>query len=139
VEITETTLFEAKDALEQLKDISAAGVRISLDDFGTGYSSLSYLRQFPVDKIKIDRSFAQEIHAREAQAVIGSVSVLAQLLNVDLVIEGIEHSEQLDALKGWNVTLVQGYVFSQPRPLEDLRPLLERSQPFGSTRFRVVA
>ncbi|MEI7932529.1 MAG: EAL domain-containing protein, partial [Alphaproteobacteria bacterium] len=139
VEITETTLFEAKDALEQLKAISAMGVRISLDDFGTGYSSLSYLRQFPVDKIKIDRSFAQDIKSREAQAVIGSVSVLAQLLNVDLVIEGIEEREQLEHLKGWNVTLVQGYVFSRPVPLAELKPMLSMSEPFGPRRFRVVA
>ena len=139
VEITETTLFEAKDALEQLRDISAAGVRISLDDFGTGYSSLSYLRQFPVDKIKIDRSFAQDINSREAQAVIGSVSVLAQLLNVDLVIEGIEDREQLEALKGWNVTLVQGYVFSRPQPISDIRPLMDMNRPFDSGQFRVVA
>ncbi len=139
VEITETTLFEAKDALEQLRAISAAGVRISLDDFGTGYSSLSYLRQFPVDKIKIDRSFAVDIKEREAQAVIGSVSVLAQLLNVDLVIEGIEEREQLEHLKGWNVTLVQGYVFSRPLPLAELAPLLAVAEPFGPRRFRVVA
>jgi len=139
VEITETTLFEAKDAMEQLRAISAAGVRISLDDFGTGYSSLSYLRQFPVDKIKIDRSFAMEIKSREAQAVIGSVSVLAQLLNVDLVIEGIEEREQLEHLKGWNVTLVQGYVFSKPMPLAELTPLLALSDPYGQRQFRVVA
>jgi diguanylate cyclase (GGDEF)-like protein len=140
VEITETTLFEAKDALEQLRSISQAGVRISLDDFGTGYSSLSYLRQFPVHKIKIDRSFAQDIKAREAQAVIGSVSVLAQLLNVDLVIEGIEEREQLEALKGWNVTLVQGYVFSRPLPLKDLLPLMEGSaEPFEPHKLKHVA
>ncbi len=134
VEITESTIFEAKDALGQLQEISDSGVKISLDDFGTGYSSLSYLRQFPVDKIKIDGSFAQDIKSRASQAVIGSVSVLAQLLNVDLVIEGIEEKEQLEAVKSWNVRLVQGYYFSKPKPLEELMPLLMDEAPYGIRR-----
>jgi len=139
VEITESTIFEAKDALGQLREISQSGVKISLDDFGTGYSSLSYLRQFPVDKIKIDGSFAQDIKSRASQAVIGSVSVLAQLLNVDLVIEGIEEKEQLEAVKSWNVRLVQGYFFSKPKPLEEILPLLHQAAPFAPDRVKKVA
>ncbi len=73
-----------------------------------------------MDKIKIDRSFAMDITSRESQAVIGSVSVLAQLLNVELVIEGIEEMSQIEAIKPWNVRLVQGYVFSKPLPLAQL-------------------
>jgi diguanylate cyclase (GGDEF)-like protein len=139
VEITESTIMDAKDAEAQLRDISAAGVRISLDDFGTGYSSLSYLRQFPVDKIKIDRSFAQDVNSRASQAVIGSVSVLAQLLAVELVIEGIETKDQLQAVKSWNVHLVQGYLYSRPRPLQDILPLLNSADPFGPRRLQSVA
>ncbi|HUO23939.1 MAG TPA: EAL domain-containing protein [Caulobacteraceae bacterium] len=135
VEVTESTIIEAKDALAMLSDISAMGCKISLDDFGTGYSSLSYLRQFPVDKIKIDRSFAMDIKSRASQAVIGSVSVLSQLLDVDLVIEGVETFEQLAALKMWNVHLVQGYVFSKPKPLTDIRPLLSAAAPFAADPF----
>ena len=131
VEVTESTIIEAKDALTMLSDISALGCKISLDDFGTGYSSLSYLRQFPVDKIKIDRSFAMDIKSRASQAVIGSVSVLSQLLNVDLVIEGVETAEQLAALKMWNVHLIQGYFFSKPRPLAEIKPLLQTAAPFA--------
>ncbi|MDB5440176.1 MAG: Diguanylate cyclase/phosphodiesterase, partial [Caulobacteraceae bacterium] len=139
VEITESTIFEAKDALNQLKEISASGVKISLDDFGTGYSSLSYLRQFPVDKIKIDRSFAMDITSRESQAVIGSVSVLAQLLNVELVIEGIEEPQQLEAIKPWNVRLVQGYLFARPMPLDKLLPILANPAPYALPKIKKVA
>lgn len=131
VEVTESTIIEAKDSLAMLSEISAMGVKISLDDFGTGYSSLSYLRQFPVDKIKIDRSFAIDIKSRASQAVIGSVSVLSQLLNVELVIEGVETLEQLSALKMWNVHLIQGYYFSRPRPLAEIMPLLQSAAPFA--------
>ena len=134
VEITESTIMEAKDALQLLGQISQSGVRISLDDFGTGYSSLSYLRQFPVDKIKIDRSFAEDIESQASQAVIRSVSVLAGLLGVELVIEGIETRSQLDVLKSWNVHLVQGFYYSRPRPVDQLQPLLHRA--FGRGQLR---
>jgi len=132
VEITESTIMEAKDALQILGAISASGVKISLDDFGTGYSSLSYLRQFPVDKIKIDRSFAQDIESQASQAVIRSVAVMSGLLGVELVIEGIETQPQLEVLRSWNVHLVQGYYYSRPRPVDELTPLLQR--PFGRVR-----
>lgn len=135
VEITESTIIEAKDALGQLQEISEAGIKISLDDFGTGYSSLSYLRQFPVDKIKIDRSFTDNIHSRASQAVIGSVAVLGQLLDVEVVMEGIETNEQLQAIRGWRVHLVQGYLFSKPKRLPDILHLLSERQPFQTARF----
>lgn len=139
VEITESTIIEAKDSLAMLSEISAMGVKISLDDFGTGYSSLSYLRQFPVDKIKIDRSFAMDIKSRASQAVIGSVSVLSQLLNVELVIEGVETADQLQALKMWNVHLIQGYFFCRPRPLPEIMPLLMTPAPFSAEPIQSVA
>jgi diguanylate cyclase (GGDEF)-like protein len=139
VEVTESTIIEAKDSLAMLSEISAMGVKISLDDFGTGYSSLSYLRQFPVDKIKIDRSFAMDIQSRASQAVIGSVSVLSQLLNVELVIEGVETHEQVSALKMWNVHLIQGYFYSRPRPLAEIMPLLLTQNPFADQPIQSVA
>ena len=71
--------------------------------------------------------------------MIGSVSVLAQLLNVDLVIEGIEEKEQLEAVKSWNVRLVQGYFFSKPKPLEEILPLLHQDAPFVQERIKKVA
>jgi diguanylate cyclase (GGDEF)-like protein len=133
VEVTESTIIEAKDSLATLQGISALGCKISLDDFGTGYSSLSYLRLFPVDKIKIDRSFAQDIKSRASQAVIGSVSVLSQLLEVELVIEGVETIDQMAALKMWNVHLIQGYFYSRPKPLAEIKPLLDSgTAPFAA-------
>jgi diguanylate cyclase (GGDEF)-like protein len=124
VEITESTMIEAKNAYAQLGGISALGVRIALDDFGTGYSSLSYLRQYPVNKIKIDRSFADQIDSVASQAVIGAVSVLAQRLEVDVVFEGLERPEQLQSLEPWGVHLVQGYLFGAPMPPAALRERL---------------
>ncbi|HEY4031410.1 MAG TPA: EAL domain-containing protein [Caulobacteraceae bacterium] len=121
VEITESTMIEAKNAHAQLEAISDLGIRIALDDFGTGYSSLSYLRQYPVNKIKIDRSFADEIDSVASQAVIGAVSVLAQRLQVEVVFEGLEQAEQLEYLKPWDVHLVQGYLFSPPIPSAQLK------------------
>jgi diguanylate cyclase (GGDEF)-like protein len=124
VEITESTMIEAKNAHAQLEAIKDLGVRIALDDFGTGYSSLSYLRQYPVDKIKIDRSFADEIDSVASQAVIGAVSVLAERLEVEVVFEGLERAEQLEHLKAWGVHLVQGYLFGAPMPSAQIRPRL---------------
>jgi diguanylate cyclase (GGDEF)-like protein len=135
VEITESTIIEAKDAMSQLREISAAGIKISLDDFGTGYSSLSYLRQFPVDKIKIDKSFAEDINSRASQAVIGSVSVLGQLLGVQIVMEGVERDDQLESMRGWKVNLIQGYLFSPPQSLPAIMTLLARAQPFPTLRL----
>ena len=126
VEITESTMIEAKNAHAQLEGISALGVRIALDDFGTGYSSLSYLRQYPVNKIKIDRSFADQIDSVASQAVIGAVSVLAQRLEVDVVFEGLERPEQLEFLKPWGVHMVQGYLFGAPMPFAQIRERLTR-------------
>jgi EAL domain-containing protein (putative c-di-GMP-specific phosphodiesterase class I) len=139
VEITESTLIDAKDAMQQLQGISDLGVKIALDDFGTGYSSLSYLRQFPVNKIKIDRSFSLDIQSQASQAIIRSVSVMAKLLNVELVIEGVETASQLETLTSWSVHLIQGYYYSRPQPLADLRPLLKAKRLFEQAALRDVA
>ena len=139
VEITESTLIDAKDALAQLQAIADLGVKIALDDFGTGYSSLSYLRQFPVNKIKIDRSFSLDIQSQASQAIIRSVSVMAKLLNVELVIEGVETVTQLETLTSWSVHLIQGYYYSRPRPLADLMPMLEGSSGYTPAALKDVA
>jgi diguanylate cyclase (GGDEF)-like protein len=139
VEITESTLIDAKDALQQLQNIADLGVKIALDDFGTGYSSLSYLRQFPVNKIKIDRSFSLDIQSQASQAIIRSVSVMAKLLNVELVIEGVETASQLETLTSWSVHLIQGYYYSRPKPLADLMPMLQTAGGYQSAALLDVA
>jgi EAL domain-containing protein (putative c-di-GMP-specific phosphodiesterase class I) len=105
--------------LQQLKNI---GVAIVLDDFGTGYSSLGYLTKFPVDKIKIDKSFTQGLIARaECAAVIASVLTLARGLDIATTAEGVETEDQYDMLRAAGVNLVQGYLFCRPCPAAELR------------------
>jgi diguanylate cyclase (GGDEF)-like protein len=126
LEITETTLMESDDVVDgKLREIEALGVRLSLDDFGTGYSSLGYLNRFPVKKVKIDRAFArQAIESPKTQAIVSAISALAQDLSIDLVAEGVETDAQLAFMASKNIFLIQGYLYTRPRPIEELRPLL---------------
>jgi EAL domain-containing protein (putative c-di-GMP-specific phosphodiesterase class I) len=122
LEITESLFVSqnsnVKDAIEALRRI---GVSFSLDDFGTGYSSLSYLRKFPVNKIKIDRSFVQGIpQDREALAIIRAVATLAQNLGIRMNAEGIEEQPQVHLLRMLGCTEGQGYFFGKPQPAEEI-------------------
>ena len=122
LEITETVLLQ-KDAgnlavLHQLKNL---GVSIVLDDFGTGYSSLSYLKMFPFDKIKIDRSFVEELASRaDCAAIVGAVISLGRSLDIDTVAEGVETAEQIALLRAAGCREAQGYFFSRPVPFAEL-------------------
>jgi diguanylate cyclase (GGDEF)-like protein len=137
VEITESTIIEAKDAEAKLREIAEAGVRIALDDFGTGYSSLSYLRKFPVDKIKIDRSFIVELlHAPGARAVVRAITQLAAALDMETTAEGVEDSGQVEVLREHGCTNVQGYYFSQPVPAHRVIPLIRASEAKRATAGR---
>jgi diguanylate cyclase (GGDEF)-like protein len=126
LEITETALLsDAGNVDEKLAAIAALGVRLVLDDFGSGYSSLSYLNRFPVKKVKIDQAFCRQAHASpKTQAIIGAISTLARDLELDLVAEGVETHEQLSFMAKKNIFLIQGYLYSKPRPIEELAPLL---------------
>jgi diguanylate cyclase (GGDEF)-like protein len=126
LEITESVLLQNSEAtLEILHDLRAQGVRISLDDFGTGYSSLSYLRSFPFDKIKIDRSFVQELASREdSMAIVRAVAGLGHSLGIVTTAEGVETKEQLDLLRREGCTQARGYLFSPPRPATDVERML---------------
>ncbi|MBB4196266.1 diguanylate cyclase (GGDEF)-like protein [Rhodoblastus sphagnicola] len=122
IEVTETSLLtdfeKAEAALTMLKRL---GVKISLDDFGTGYSSLSYVHRLPVDKIKIDRSFIQEIHGSGvARDIVKSMIGLIGNLNLHCVTEGVETSEQFDLLRKFGCNVVQGFLFSRPIPQDDV-------------------
>jgi diguanylate cyclase (GGDEF)-like protein/PAS domain S-box-containing protein len=122
LEITETMLMqESEDVLATLHKLRSLGVRIALDDFGTGYSSLNYLRSFPFDKIKIDRCFVSEIVDREdCQAIVRSVLSLANDLNMTTTAEGVEFSEQLNALREGGCHQVQGFLYSRAVPSSEL-------------------
>jgi diguanylate cyclase (GGDEF)-like protein len=129
IEITESSLLRntqlTHDVLSQL---SAIGVRISLDDFGTGYSSLSYLHNFPLQKVKIDRSFLEGIDTDRPLTLLRGVARLSADLGMSVVVEGIETNEQLELISAdGTVTEGQGYLFSRPVPAARVRQLLNAS------------
>jgi diguanylate cyclase (GGDEF)-like protein/PAS domain S-box-containing protein len=122
LEITETALLEKEaGVLATLQQLERLGIAISLDDFGTGYSSLRYLTTFPIDKIKIDKSFTQNItHRADCAAVVASVLALGSGLDVATVAEGVETKQQFDILRASGVNYVQGYLFGAPCAAEDI-------------------
>jgi len=126
LEITESVLLQNSETTRQiLHDLRALGVKISLDDFGTGYSSLSYLRSFPFDKIKIDRSFVNELAtSKDSLAIIRAVTGLGNSLGIVTTAEGVETDAQLDLLSREGCTQVQGYLISKPCPLAEVETLL---------------
>jgi len=121
LEITESVLLDNSDGnIRTLKALKKLGVRISLDDFGTGYSSLSYLRSFPFDKIKIDKSFVQEIgESREAMAIIRAIMGLSSSLLIETTAEGVETEEQFQQLMAEGCSHFQGYLFGRPEAAEN--------------------
>jgi diguanylate cyclase (GGDEF)-like protein len=130
IEITESSLLRntqmTHDVLSQLHSL---GVRISLDDFGTGYSSLSYLHNFPLQKVKIDRSFLEGIDSDRPLTLLRGVARLSADLGMLVVVEGIESNEQLELISAdGTVTEAQGYLFSRPVPALRVRQLLNASQ-----------
>jgi len=137
LEITESVLLESDtDPLAVIRRLKNIGVSLALDDFGTGYSSLSYLTKFPFDKIKIDKSFTQQLTKRaECAAIIASVRALGIGLSMLTVAEGVETEQQLNLLRAAGVDLAQGYLFGRPCPLSDFR--FDDDQAEGlSTRLR---
>ncbi len=132
LEITETVLLHDTDAtVAMLNDLRNLGVRISMDDFGTGYSSLGYLRKFPFDKIKIDRSFVQDLSANsDSIAIVRAVANIGSALGMATTAEGVETEEELAQLRSEGCTEVQGYLFSEPRPAKEIPLLLaQHSSP----------
>ena len=122
LEITESVLLQNTfTTLATLHELRKMGVQIALDDFGTGYSSLSYLRSFPFDKIKIDRSFIQDLsNGAEPLAIVNAVAGLAKCLNMTSTAEGVETREQMETLQAIGCTEMQGYLFSKARPANEI-------------------
>jgi EAL domain-containing protein (putative c-di-GMP-specific phosphodiesterase class I) len=139
LEITETVLMRDADAASRrLTELKALGVRIAIDDFGTGYSSLAYLRQFPVDAIKIDRSFIAGIAASgESKALIHTLVQLGKSLGLQTLGEGIEEQAQLRHLQRERCGLGQGFLFARPLEPEAVERLLELSPPLAPRWRRV--
>ena len=125
LEITESVLMQNSDAtLRKLHQLRELGVRIAMDDFGTGYSSLSYLRSFPCDKIKIDRSFVDDLSNSNSLRIVQAVAHLASGLNMVTTAEGVETEWQLEMVRAAGCTEMQGNLFSPPRPVKEILPLI---------------
>ena len=125
IEITETMLMgdieAANETVHRLHDL---GVSLAIDDFGTGYSSLSYLKKFPIDTVKVDRSFIMDIpESSDDKAITSAVIAMAHRLNMEVVAEGVETKDQLDFLLREGCDFAQGYLFSKPRSLASVTPM----------------
>ncbi|MGQ3227763.1 MAG: putative bifunctional diguanylate cyclase/phosphodiesterase, partial [Blastomonas fulva] len=120
LEVTESLFIDnIERTTAMLNALRDCGVRIALDDFGTGYSSLNYLRSFPFDKIKIDKSFVDDLATDiSSQAIIGAITALASALGMETIAEGVEDKDQLEALRAQGCSNIQGYLFSRPVGIE---------------------
>jgi EAL domain-containing protein (putative c-di-GMP-specific phosphodiesterase class I) len=119
LELTESLLMRnAEDAAMELQRLRELGVSVAIDDFGTGYSSLSYLQKLPVDTLKIDRSFLQEIDVASTRALVQAITQVAHSLGLRVAAEGVETQAQLLAIREMGVDLAQGYFFGKPMPAE---------------------
>jgi EAL domain-containing protein (putative c-di-GMP-specific phosphodiesterase class I) len=130
LELTESAVMtNPEESAAILEQLSRMGVLVSVDDFGTGYSSMSYLRRFPIDKLKIDRSFIKELTTRaEDASIVQAIISLAHGLQLKVVAEGVETAEQLEFLKSLGCDQYQGYHFSKPLPAAAFSELVRAQQ-----------
>lgn len=129
LEITETVLMDDSNlAIKVLNEFSDMNITLAIDDFGTGYSSLSYLKQFPVNVLKIDRSFVRDITVdSDDAAIVDAILAMSGRLNLKVVAEGVETKEQLEFLEVHQCELVQGYYFSEPLPVEQFEEFIDNA------------
>jgi EAL domain-containing protein (putative c-di-GMP-specific phosphodiesterase class I) len=140
IEITESTMVSEPEVVQgRLERIRALGVRIAVDDFGTGYSSLASLRRFPLDEVKIDRSFVDELGTLAPERTIASaVIALSRALGYDVVAEGVEHEHQVDVLRALGCDGAQGYLFAHPLSVSEADGVVSHSlgRPSRASSFR---
>jgi EAL domain-containing protein (putative c-di-GMP-specific phosphodiesterase class I) len=130
LELTESCIMsDSTAAIALMSQFKSLGVRLAIDDFGTGYSSLSYLHRFPLDTLKIDRSFTNHIRngGKEANMIARTIMPLAQHLGLDVVAEGVETIEQATLLRELRCKYAQGYLFSRPLNAEDAQTMLAKT------------
>lgn len=132
LEITESILVKLDEAIDTLQAVRQSGVQISIDDFGTGYNSFSYIKHLPIDTIKIDSSFIQDIHQnQESQAIVKAIVTIAESLNLNVIAEGVELLDQVAALSENGCDQGQGYLFSKPLPTKDFKQYLQTVHHYG--------
>jgi diguanylate cyclase (GGDEF)-like protein len=126
IEITESSLMQREeDVVEMLHSLRAKGIRLAIDDFGTGYSSLSYLKRFPIDVLKIDKSFIDDLpYEKDDMAIVVAIIEMGKALGFQVLAEGTEHQEQLDFLEEKGCNIYQGYIKSKPIPAKKFEKLL---------------
>ena len=125
----ERSFTQADVTIEVLRDLKAQGVRVALDDFGTGYSSLSYLKEFPLDILKIDRSFVCELPTNTNDAhITNAVISLGHALDLEVIAEGVETEAQLEFLCSHGCDIIQGYLFGKPVPPEEFLSALRQER-----------
>ena len=136
LELTESLLLANADVtLSVLQDLRAMGLKLAIDDFGTGYSSLSYLKQFPVNKLKIDRSFIRDVAANPDDAAITTAIIaMAKSLNLKVIAEGVETEEQVSFLRARQCDEIQGYYFSKPLTADKVADKLRGEHPKALVR-----
>jgi len=132
IEITESAIIENVDsATVTINRLKSLGIKVSLDDFGTGYSSLSYLHRFPIDTLKIDRSFVTRMNLPKNSEIIRTIVNLASNLGMDVIAEGVETGEQVIQLSGMNCEYVQGYLISKPIDAASVEKLIQETSQRG--------
>lgn len=131
LEITETFLMEnTADSLTKLNTLRKMGFSLAIDDFGTGYSSLAYLKRFPIQTLKIDKSFIRHIHdANEDREIVRTIIALARTLGLTTVAEGVETMEQLELVRAMQCDEAQGYIIARPMPVAELEKYLSQKIP----------
>ncbi|RBO83761.1 putative bifunctional diguanylate cyclase/phosphodiesterase [Marinomonas aquiplantarum] len=138
LELTESMLMtDAKQSIEKLHSFRELGLTLSIDDFGTGYSSLSYLKKFPIQTLKIDRSFIHDIGIDgDNDAIVKATIAMAKSLNLKVIAEGVEHRSQVNALGGYDCQEVQGFLYSKPLPSDDFVQFMQKQ--VGHESFALV-
>ena len=133
-ELTESmVMHDVENTLHTLRELKQLGATVSLDDFGTGYSSLSYLKRFPIDVLKIDRSFVRDIHRdSDDSAIAQAVIAMAHKLGLKVVAEGVEDHSQLALLREFDCDQLQGYLFSRAIPPEEFALMLQQGKTLAA-------
>jgi diguanylate cyclase (GGDEF)-like protein/PAS domain S-box-containing protein len=141
VEITENVIMnDMSKAIQKLRQLTELGIKIAIDDFGTGYSSLSYLQQFPINTLKIDKSFVSSINeSEEATSIVDAIVAMAKGLKLNLIAEGVETDPQLEYLKSLGCESIQGYLFGKAEGAERTKEILDSIEKGDDMRKLAIA